>query len=144
MAGARSVIYKRPGPVTEAERDLVTKFVADQPAELTNTQVNALARVLRRTKETTKNIIADAKDRLIDNATFYVDVHKNAVAAAYASDTVAGQEQAIKGAQWALENISGEGARIIDAAAKGPQGSKVMIGIQMGGVDAPKVGVSSE
>lgn len=141
MAGSRSVITKRVGPVTPAEKDLVAKFVQDQPAELTPAQTNALARTLRRTKETTLNLIHEARERLVDNSKFYVDAHKVAVAQALASDTVAGIEQALKGTQWALEHISGEGQGVLEAnsGGGGNSGPRVMIGVNIGGMREPQV-----
>jgi hypothetical protein len=138
--GARSVIAKRAGPITDAEKDLVAKFVQDQPAEMTPAQTNALAKVLRRTKETTLNLIHEARERLVDNSKFYIDSHKVAVALAIQSDTVAGLEQAIKGSQWALENIAGEGVGILEKNnGTGSSGPRVMIGVNIGGMREPTV-----
>ena len=137
MASARSFIKpsKRIGPVTDAEKDLVAKFVQDSPAEITPAQTRALAKTLRRTKETTIALIEEAKERLVDDIPFYIGAHKTAIGLALASETVAGLEQAIKGSQWALENISGGGLSVIEKTAKGPAGNSIKIGIKMGGTD---------
>ena len=136
MASARSVIKvrsKRAGPVTDAEKDLVAKFVQDSPAEITPAQTRALAKTLRRTKETTVALIEQAKERLVDDVPYYIDAHKRAVEAALASETVAGVEQALLGSQWAMEHISGGGVSVIEKTAKGPTGNRIQIGIKMGG-----------
>lgn len=141
MAGSRSVITKRNGPVTAAEKDLVAKFVQDQPAELTPAQTNALARTLRRSKDTTLALIHEARERLVDNTKFYIDSHKIAVQLALQSDTVAGIEQALKGSQWALENIAGEGQGVLEKnnGSTGSGGPRVMIGVNIGGMREPTV-----
>lgn len=130
----RKTFSKRPGTPTAVEKDIVAALVADQPAEMTNSQVNALARTLRRTKETTRQLIEDAKDRLIDKASRYADIHIAATENALADGD---NEQALKGSQWALTNISGEGARIVEKAVEAPTGGKIMIGIKLGGIDQP-------
>lgn len=135
----RKVFNKRPGQPTAVEKDFVAQLVADQPAEMTNSQVNALARTLRRTKETTRNLIEEAKNRLIDRSSRYADIHIQATEAALADGD---NEQALKGSQWALTNISGEGARIVEKAVEAPTGAKIMIGIRLGGIDQPVTAIA--
>jgi hypothetical protein len=135
----RKVFNKRPGAPTAAEKDFVAQLVADQPAEMTDSQVNALARTLRRTKETTKGIIEEAKNRLIDRSARYADIHILATEAALADGD---NEQALKGSQWALTNISGEGSRIVEKAVVEQGGAKIMIGIKLGGIDQPVTAIA--
>jgi hypothetical protein len=128
---------KRVGRVTKPERDLVAQVVLDQPGPLSPSQVNGLAKALRRSKAVVKELIEDAQDKFRANAEFYVDMHRKAVEAAH----VAGdQDVAMKGAQWAIERVSAEGAHIIEpkVAEQTGQGPRVMIGIKVGGLDATK------
>lgn len=139
---------KRRGRPTEAEKALIAKVVADQPAEMTSTQVTALARTLRRTKDTVKSMIIQAKEDFQAKADFYVKAHEQAVGAALANGDAKSLAVALEGSQWALENLSIDGVRVIDKQTENSGGGgKVLIGIKIGGmredqpvtVDAAKV-----
>lgn len=114
--------------------------VMDQPGELKPSQINGLAKALRRSKDAVKSMIEDAQEKFRANADFYVETHKAATQAALNMGSVAGLEVATKSSQWAMERISGEGARIVEKAGAeaGPAGPRVMIGIRVGGIDATK------
>lgn len=131
-------VFKRGGGITQPERDLVTQFVQDQPREVTPTQVRALARVLRRSQDTVKSLVEGAREHFIEQADRYVEVHRLAVEGALLDGDF---QEARKGSEWYLEHVSGEGARIIDKAAdSGPQGTKILIGLRIGGIsEAPTV-----
>lgn len=137
--GARSVVaksrptktFKRGGGITEAEKDLVARFVQDQPRELTTSQVSGLARTLRRSREATKDLIEQAKERFVDSAQRYVDIHRQAVEEAL---TAGEFDTAMKGSQWYLEHVGVEGVGIIDKQKAPETGSKIAIGIKIGGV----------
>ena len=131
---------KRVGGITDAERNLVAQVVLDQPAEVTPAQVNGLARALRRSKAAIKTLIEDAQESFRENAGFYVDAHRKATESALTHGSIAGLEVAQKGAQWAIERMSGEGARIIEPKVEGGNqgGPRVMVGIRVGGLDATK------
>lgn len=137
--GARSVITKRLGPVTDIEKDMVAKFVLDQPAAITPSQTNALARVLRRSKDVTKRLIEEAKDKLVDSTERYVDIHRQTVETALSNGDAKSLEVALKGSQWAMEHISQDGTRVVDKAGSGGgnSGTKVLIGVQIGGLREP-------
>lgn len=128
--------YKRGGTATDAEKALVKQFVQDQPREVTPAQTRALAKVLRRSTDMVKSLIADAREEFVTAATDYVRMHKQGVQDAIATGDPKGLDAGIRGAQWALENISMEGQRIVDKVAKGDSGTKVMIGVklQLGGL----------
>jgi len=138
--GTRQSLYKRTGSLTVAEKNLVAAVALDQPGEMKPAQVNALATALRRSKDAVRSMIEDAKAQFQGNAGRYVEIHKAATEAALVQGSVAGLEVAQKGAQWALERVSGEGTRVIDKAAaeSGPVGPRVMIGIKVGGTDTNK------
>jgi hypothetical protein len=137
--GTRTTL-KRAGAITEAERNFVAQLVLDQPRELTGSQIHGLTKVLRRSKEAVKSLIEDAQAKFRENAEFYVDAHRASVQRALASGTIAGLEVAQKGSQWAIERTSADGARIIEKSNvdAGLTGPRVMIGIQVGGLDATK------
>ena len=117
------------GRFSKFEEDLVEGIVLNSPGGLSSAEVTALARVLRRPKSAVKAAVENAREMLAESAGEYAAIHKAAVMAAYDRGD---NETALKGSQWALTNISHEGARIIDKATGEAAGTKVMIGIQMG------------
>lgn len=158
MAGARSVVtravpdkvfspktHKRAGVITKTEQALVTQFVKDQPRDVTPQQVTALSKVLRRSKEAVKAMVEQAREEFAVSADFYVKSHKQSVERALAVTTKDGEHDpkaldvAARASQWALENLSAEGQRVVDAktASKGDGGTKIMINIPFGGMNAP-------
>lgn len=162
MPGARSVISKqvhspifepkakRHGSITKTEQSIVTAFVLDQPREVTTAQVTALSKVLRRSKEAVKGMVVAARETLNANSQFYVDAHRTSVERALAVTTKEGEHDpkaldvAARASQWAMENMSAEGQRIVDvkSASKGEGGTKIMINIPFGGMNvAPAVEV---
>jgi hypothetical protein len=131
-------VFRRHGKPSKVEKEFVAQFVQDQPAEITPKQVSALARTMRRSREVIRGMIDDAKENFVSNAERYVEIHKEAVEEALAGGTVAGLEAAIKGSQWAMENLSAEGARIVDGnknSGGNGGGTKIMIGVNLGGLN---------
>jgi hypothetical protein len=87
---------------------------------------------MRRSREAVKGMIDEAKENFVASAGRYVDIHRQATEAALADGD---NEQALKGSQWALTNIGAEGSRIIDKQTEAPTGSRIMIGINVGGLN---------
>ena len=133
----KKIFTKRQGSPTKAEKELVAQFVMDQPGGITPRQTTSLARVLRRSKELTKQMIEDARENFVESAGRYVDIHKQATEAALANGDAKSLEVAVRGSQWALENLSEEGVRIVDKASSESTGTKIMVGIQVGGIQHP-------
>ena len=125
---------RRRGPITGNEQDLVAAFVMDQPGPISDKQERALTVALRRSPEAIKALIADARERFTAKAGRYVDIHAQATEDALKNGTVGGLETALKGSQWAIERISQDGARLVDKAADTNTGTKIIVGIQMGGI----------
>lgn len=120
--------------ISTAEKTLVDQIVRDIPHEITTHQVTALSHLLERPIPTVRKMIEDARTRFVESAGRYVDIHLQSTEGALADQDY---ETAAKAAQWALTNISGEGARVVDRADDGgPSGPKVMIGIKLGGLEA--------
>lgn len=156
MPGARSVVTKpvpikvfepkskRGGGVSDAEQALVTQFVKDQPREVTEKQVRALSHVLRRSPDAVKAMVQKAREEFNASADFYVSSHKTAVQRALSSMNKEGEHDpkaldvAARASQWALENLSAEGQRVVDAksTSKGDGGTKILINIPFGGMNA--------
>lgn len=136
--GRRPTEHKRMGTRSEAEVDLVQQFIQDQPGPITDKQERALARTLRRSKESVRSMIEEAKCRLGERAEFYADTHQMAVASALANGDPKSLEVAVRGSQWALENISIDGERIIDKPQPGPSGVKIVVGVKVGGANTPE------
>jgi hypothetical protein len=132
---------KRSGPVTTTEKQTVAALVLDQPAEIGPAEVNALAKAMRRPREVVKQLVDDAKENFVSKAERYVDIHMAATEAGLSLGDAKGLEQARKGAEWALTNISMDGSRVVDRPDEGGHANKIMIGIQMGGMREPAVTV---
>jgi hypothetical protein len=155
MPGARTVIARKPpekvfepkakrgGQVTKVEQALVTQFVLDQPREVTTSQVNSLAKVLRRSRDVVKSMVERAREDFQTSADFYVKAHKQSVELALNVTNKDGEHDpkaldvAARSSQWALENLAAEGVRVIDKpnAGKGETGPRIMVGINVGGLN---------
>ncbi len=96
-------------------------------------QVTALAKVLRRSTDDAKKLIEDAKDVLINNTKRYATIHMQATEDALTEGSAKSLDVATKAAQWALENIAEGATRVVEKAAPAATGTKVMVGIQFGG-----------
>jgi hypothetical protein len=129
-----AAIGKRQGGVTDVERQTIKALVLDQPTEITPVQIKALATGLRRTPEAIKALIAEAREDFAAAAIEYVDIHKQAVMAALANGDSKSLEVARKGAAWAMTNIAAEGERVVERPDNGPQGNRIIIGVQIGGI----------
>lgn len=150
VMGTRQTV-RRAGIPTIAEENLVTALVLDSPVELNSKQVNGLAKALRRPVSTVRTMIEKAQTKFRSKAERYVEVHLEATEAALRRGTDRSLEVATKASQWAIEKMSGEGARIIEPAAvvgPGQLGPRVMIGVKIGGMkhnDAqPTIDVTAE
>lgn len=137
--------YKRKGPITKVETALVTQVVLDQPGGIKPAQVTALARALNRPIDLIKPIVEAARTKFVTNVARYVDIHMTATEGALAEGD---HEQALKGSQWAIQNMAHEGVRVVDKiTGETNSGPRVVIGIKVGGVDQtnlPQVTVESE
>lgn len=126
-------VFKRSGSISNAEKALVSQFVQDQPCALTTSQVNGLAKTLRRSREAVRDLIAEVQEGFIEAAPRYVEIHRLATEAALAHGSVGGLEVAQKGAQWFIEKASIDGKGIIEKATSAPTGTRIMIGVRIGG-----------
>ena len=133
---------RRSGKTTDAEQALVTQFLADQKREITEAQVGSLARLMRRSMDAIRTMIERARENFQTHGEFYVAAHKQAVEAALTAEDRFGNpnshalDAAMRGSQWAMENLSAEGVRIVEPlkAATGPTGPRILVGIQIGGL----------
>jgi ribosomal protein S9 len=135
--------YKRRTNITPAEKALIAQVVQESPFAVPDAQIGSLARGLRRKKEDIKKMIEEARENFVTSAQRYVEIHKAATEQALEKGD---SEQALKGSQWALTNISAEGARIVDKVNNETNTPKVLVGIRIGGVssNAPAITVDSE
>ena len=142
MPGARSVLpkryprkHKRIGAISKEEKALVADVLANTPGELSTGQVTALATTLRRSKEAVKALIEDAKENFQSKAKRYSEIHIEAAEKALEAGTEKSLAVAVSASQWAMENLSAEGVSIVGKKQdNAPQGGKIMIGIQIGGL----------
>lgn len=131
---------KRLGPPTTIEKALIAQVVADSPQEITERQVRGLAAATRRSPDAIRNMIVAARERFVERAQAYMDIHKAAVDMGLASETLEGAKLAIQGSQWALEHMRAEGEAVIEPEVKQQAGGGIQIGIKVGGAN-PAVGV---
>lgn len=109
----------------------MTKIVADQPNDMTDAQVTALATLLQRRESTVRILIKQARQRLVKNADLCVDTHQQAMTNALAEGD---NEIAGRLAIWGMEHISLGGERLVDKATDTANGGvKVMVGVKIGG-----------
>ena len=129
-------VFKRSGAISDAEKNLVSQFVLDQPGELKPTQVTALAKTLNRSKDAVTKMIQEAREHFLEGANRYIEIHRCAVEDALAEGSPKGLEQARLGAEWAIEKMSSGGVRIIEAPEKAgaATGVQIMVGVRIGGL----------
>lgn len=114
---------------------IIQNLVDRKRGVITVKDVTALAKVTGEKKLTVLRILEEAKEKFSGAAVEYVDIHKQATQAALANGDAKSLAVATAASQWAIEKISSDGKRIIDreVVQSGNQGTKIMIGIQLGG-----------
>jgi hypothetical protein len=138
LASSRSLLTKDPnykkrpfrktGRPSKLDKALVAQVVsAEVVAPVSTKQITGLAVTLGRSRASIKKMIEDARENFVESAGDYVAIHKEATMSALARGD---DEVAAKAAQWAMTNMSFEGARIVDKAASEPAGTKIMIGVR--------------
>ena len=122
---------------TISDDTVLDAFLLAQTGPVTKGQVGAMAKLLGRTPENIKKAMIRARHRFVSKAERYVELHGEATEEAMLRGD---HEIVIKASQWAMTNLAAEGVRIIDKPEAGADhGTKVLIGVQIGGVDQPKV-----
>lgn len=129
-------LTKSGSSITAAERDIIQRVVEQQPnTALTERQVTGLAHALRRKPDTVKAVIEDARHELAMRTPRYMDVHMQATEGALRKEDF---DTAGKLAQWALENVSEDGQRVVEKGQGVPgSGVQVMIGLNLPGMPQP-------
>jgi len=117
------------------EKALVTDLVVRNNGQVSPEQIKALATVTERTPAAIRKWIIQARQEFLGSASFYVEVHKEAVRKALEAGTDDSLQVATKGAQWAIEHLGDGDQRIVDRESSGEgSGVKVMIGVKIGGL----------
>lgn len=138
----RKIFIKKGGRPSKEEKQMVAQVVLENPGPIEPAQVQALSKLMHRSKDAIKKMVEEARDNFVEKAKDYVDIHHMATVAALSDGD---NETAMKGAQWAMTNIAAEGVRIIDKAAGSESSSpRVMIGINVGGIVPPAGSVKVE
>ncbi len=121
----------------KATTDIVQSLVDRKRGLVTVKEVSALAKVTGTTKLDILRIVETAKETFSQSALDYVNLHKQATELAVANGDAKSLDVATRAAQWAIEKISHDGVRVIDKDAKteGSGGTKVLIGITLGGAN---------
>ena len=115
--------------------DLVQNLVDRKKGVVTVRDVKALAAVTGENLTRLQMILVEAKEKFAAAAVDYVNLHKQATEAAVANGDAKSLGVATAAAQWAIEKMSHEGKRIIEkeVVKEGNSGTKIMIGLQLGG-----------
>lgn len=123
--------YRRAGPPSKTDREIITKFAVDQPHEVTIQQITALSKLLDRSPKVIKQVVEEAKAEFAGNAKNYVKLHMDSTQKAFDAGDY---ETSAKAAQWAIEKTGVEGVRIIEQAQERPNMPQVVIGVNLGGI----------
>ncbi len=134
--------FKKTGAPSKMDKALVAQVVSveAQTMPVSTEQITALTKVLSRSRASIKKMVEEAREEFVESAGEYVQIHKEATIKALADGD---NETAAKAAQWAMTNMSFDGARIVDKPTVEPTGTKIMIGLKLGGLN-PAVGVKVE
>ncbi len=126
--------FKRPGKPSKVDKALVAQVVSVAAATtpVSSKQITGLAVTLGRSRATIKKMVEDAREKFVEAAGDYVDIHKEATIKALADGD---NETAAKAAQWAITNLSFDGARIVERPTTEPTGTKIQIGVKIGGMN---------
>jgi hypothetical protein len=140
MASARPSKFIHPGTAALASyrarklattQAIVQHAVQEMKHAPTPSDVRALAKVTQSSTSKIRTIIESAREKFVGSIQDYVDIHMIATKDALAAGN---NEAAIKAAQWAMEKTSGDGASVIERdKAEGSSGTKILIGIRLGG-----------
>jgi hypothetical protein len=123
------------GPVTLHEKEAVASIVMDHPGPLSEIEAQALAVAFRRSPDTIKGLIDDARATFAAKAGRYVEIHAQATEDALKTGEL---DTALKGSQWAIERIAQDGSRVVDKTTDQTGGTKIILGISMGGI-SPRI-----
>jgi hypothetical protein len=126
--------FKKPGAPSKLDKALVAQVVAvaEVTTPVSTQQITALTKTLRRSRASIKKMLEDAKEQFVESAGDYVTIHKEATEQALAEGD---NETAAKAAQWAMTNMSFDGARIVDKVQTESTGTRIMIGVKLGGLN---------
>ena len=136
--------FKKPGAPSKQDKAVVAEVVsvaAVLATKVSEPQITALTKVLARSRASIKKMVEDARENFVESAGDYVEIHKEATINALADGD---NETAAKAAQWAITNLSYDGARIIDKPTAEPSGSRIFIGVKLGGKNEVAVGTKAD
>lgn len=114
----------------QATEAIVAHSVGTAKRELTPHDIAALATVTHTSKDRIRELVKKAKETFAESALDYVNIHKSATEAALASGDL---KVAVEASQWAIERASHDGVKIVEKDAASGTGTKIMIGIRLGG-----------
>lgn len=140
---------RRFGPLSKSEKGLIESVVVDSPREISKAQTKSLAVALRRSPAAMVQAIENARQKLVERAGRYADIHLEAAESALKTDP----DVARKASEWALQALTakderGQTHRIVDQPKSEQPGSGIVvqIGFALGGMKAtaPKQLTTSE
>jgi hypothetical protein len=125
---------RRKSPLTPEEKGIIDQVILDSPGGLATSQERGLSQALCRPLAALKPYIEEAREKFVKRAPRYTDIHIAAAEKALANGDAKSLEVATRSSQWALENISAEGARVVDKETKETSGVKILVGVKIGGL----------
>lgn len=109
---------------------IVAHAVGTAKRDLSARDISALATVTHTSKDRIRELVKKAKETFAESALDYVNIHKLATEAALVSGDL---KVAVDASQWAIERASHDGVKVIEKEAGTGSGTKIMIGIRLGG-----------
>lgn len=130
-------VLPKPGPLSTAEKSTISSVAVD--GELVQSQIDALAVVMRREPSTVAKYVESAREIFQKNASKYADIHLAAAEKAIALGDSKALDVARKAAEFGMEKVSaldadGKTIRVVDASSSASTAPVIKIGIALGGL----------
>jgi hypothetical protein len=143
---AQAEVLPKPGALSSTEKSIIDSIVASNN-EIVPSQIDATGIALRKDPATIARYVLAAKEKFAENASKYVDIHRQVMEKALASDNPKAWDTARKAGEFGMTNISakdrdGKSIRIVDSVESSSSAPQIRIGIALGGL--PSVSVHND
>ena len=133
-------IVPRGGSLDASEKSSIAEILQ---GEIVPAQIDALAIAMRREPGTIEKYVLAAKDKFLQNASKYADIHAEVATRALAEGSPKGLDVARKASEFAMVNTStkdsaGKEIRIIDSPGVSSSAPVIKIGIALGGLPSAR------
>lgn len=127
--------FARVVKLTDMQKSAVTALVRENPGDVSEAQVKALARVCRFSPERMREVVDEARAKFLEDTPYMVQAHKQVIERSIERDTDKSLETARLGTEWHLSQASVDGHRIIESKDTVGSGLHIAIGVKIGGVN---------